>query len=217
MHHEVECRLYNYPPYGLGLLATQIRKLGLEVDILNLNYEILKQCVNSDHEDLFNFDDIWKDCLEKKLIEFQPSFVGITAMFSQSHDILCEISEYINKFSSKILQGAGGVHVTNSISDEKTFDKFVNQLKHVEFYFMYEADLSFRNFLRFTNDECDFKELGQTIFKISKDSFIKLTNRLHPTDEQLNTIPAHDLMHTAELTKWGKIGSFFCFKPKESK
>ena len=66
-------------------------------------------------------------------------------MFSQSHDILCEISEYINKFSNKILQGAGGVHVTNSISDKKTFDKFVNQLKHVEFYFMYEADLSFRN------------------------------------------------------------------------
>ena len=209
--------MYNYPPYGLGLLATQIRKLDLEVDILNLNYEILKQCVNSDNEGSFHFDQIWKDCLEKKLKAFQPSFVGITAMFSQSHDILCEISEYINKFSNKILQGAGGVHVTNSISDKKTFDKFVNQLKHVEFYFMYEADLSFRNFLRFTNDQCDFEELGQTIFKIDKDSFIKLTNRLHPTDEQLNTIPAHDLMHTAELTKWGKIGSFFCFKPKESK
>ena len=73
---------------------------------------------------------------------------------------------------------------------------------------MYEADLSFRNFLRFTNDQAYFEELGQTIFKIDKDSFIKLTNRLHPTDEQLNTIPAHDLMHTAELTKWGKIGVF---------
>ena len=35
-------RLYNYPPYGLGLLATQIRKLGLEVDILNLNFETIK-------------------------------------------------------------------------------------------------------------------------------------------------------------------------------
>ena len=210
-------RLYNYPPYGLGLLATQIRKLGLEVDILNLNYEILKECVNSDNENTFHFDKIWKNSLDKKLKSFDPCFVGVTAMFSQSHDILCEISEYVNNFSNKILQGAGGVHVTNAISDEKTFDKFVNQLKYIKFYFMYEADLSFRNFLRFVNSTCDAKELGQTIFKINDNNFIKLTNRLHPTDEQLNTIPAHDLMHTGELTKWGKIGSFFCFKLKKVK
>ena len=31
-------RLYNYPPYGLGLLATQIRKLDLEVDILIMKF-----------------------------------------------------------------------------------------------------------------------------------------------------------------------------------
>ena len=210
-------RLWNYPPYGLGLLATQIRKLGLEVDILNLNYEILKECVNSDNEDMFNYDDIWKNCLDKKLENFDPSFVGVTAMFSQSHDILCEISKHVYKFSNKILQGLGGVHVTNAISDEKTFDKFVDQLKHVKFYFMYEADLSFRNFLRFVNSQCDSKELGQTVFKTNDNNFIKLTNRLHPTDEQLNTIPAHDLMHTDQLTKWGKIGGFFCLKPKESK
>ena len=59
--------------------------------------------------------------------------------------------------------------------------------------------------------------MGQTIFKIKKNNFIKLNNRLHPTQDQLNTIPAHDLMNTEDLTKWGKIGSFFCFKPKNSK
>jgi radical SAM superfamily enzyme YgiQ (UPF0313 family) len=210
-------RLYNYPPYGLGILAAQIRKLNLEVDILNLNFEILKKCVSSKNEKEFKFNDIWKYELKKKLDNFSPCFVGITSMFSQSHDILCEISEYINHYSSNILQGAGGVHVTNSISDPKTFNKFVNQLKYVEFFFMYEADLSFINFLNFVNLNEDPKKLGQTIFKIKKDSFIKLNNRLHPTQDQLNTVPAHDLMNTEDLTKWGKIGSFFCFKPKNTK
>ena len=210
-------RLYNYPPYGLGILAAQIRKLNLEVDILNLNFEILKKCVSSINEKEFKFNDVWKNELKKKLDNFNPCFVGITSMFSQSHDILCEISEYVNHYSPSILQGAGGVHVTNSISDPKTFDKFVNQLKYVEFFFMYEADLSFINFLNFVNSDEDSKKLGQTIFKINKNNFIKLNNRLHPTQEQLNTIPAHDLMNTSDLTKWGKIGSFFCFKPKNSK
>jgi hypothetical protein len=155
-------RLYNYPPYGLGILAAQIRKLNLEVDILNLNFEILKKCVSSKNEKEFKFNDIWKYELKKKLDNFSPCFVGITSMFSQSHDILCEISEYINHYSSNILQGAGGVHVTNSISDPKTFNKFVNQLKYVEFFFMYEADLSFINFLNFVNLNEDPKKLGQT-------------------------------------------------------
>ena len=35
-------RLYNYPPYGLALIASQLRKIGIEVDILNLNHEVLK-------------------------------------------------------------------------------------------------------------------------------------------------------------------------------
>ena len=147
--------------------------------------------------------------LKKKLDNFNPCFVGITSMFSQSHDILCEISEYVNHYSPNTLQGAGGVHVTNSISDPKTFDKFVSQLKYVEFFFMYEADLSFINFLNFLNLDKDAKKLGQTIFKIKKNNFIKLNNRLHPTQDQLNTIPAHDLMNTEDLTMWGKIEFFF--------
>ena len=43
-------RLYNYPPYGLGLLASQLRKIDKKVDILNLNYKILKDCFTSEKE-----------------------------------------------------------------------------------------------------------------------------------------------------------------------
>jgi len=210
-------RLYNYPPYGLGLLASQLRKINKKVDILNLNYEILKSCMTSENQKDFDFDEIWKKATEKKIKELKPDFIGITSMFSQSHDILIQLSNFITNLDQNIEIGIGGVHVTNSISDKKTFDKFVNELINVNYFFLYEADLSFINFVKAYNDKTSVDLLGQIVIRYERSKFLKFTNRLLPTGEQLNTIPALDLLQTSTVSKWGKIGSFFCLKPKESK
>ena len=136
-------RLYNYSPYGLALLASQLRKINIQVDILNLNHEILKDCAESKSEETFNFDFCWQSKLKKRIETFEPDFIGITSMFSQSHDVLVEIINYIKKECKSIAIGAGGVHVTNSISDKKTFNKFVNDLINADYFFLYEADLAF--------------------------------------------------------------------------
>ena len=210
-------RLYNYPPYGLGLIASQLRKINKKVDILNLNYEILKGCLTSEKEVEFDFDKIWKTAVKEKIDEFKPDFVGLTSMFSQSHDILVQLSNFIKNSDKSINVGVGGVHVTNSIVDKKTFNKFVNELINVEYFFLYEADLSFINFVKAFNDKTSLSLLGQIVIRYDKSKFIKFTNRLSPTSEQLNTIPALDLLETSTVSKWGKIGSFFCLKPKKSK
>ena len=210
-------RLYNYPPYGLGILATQLRAINIEVDILNLNFEILKGCQQSNSQKDFLFDEIWKKKTEEKLKEFKPDFIGLTSMFSQSHDILVELSNKINKIDKDVLLGAGGVHITNSVSEKKTFDKFVNELKNLNYFFLYEADLSFINFIKAYNEKKNFDQIGQLIIRYEKDKFFKFVNRLHPTSELLNTVPALDLLQTSELTKWGKIGSFFSLIDKDKK
>ena len=202
-------RLYNYPPYGLGILATQLRAINIEVDILNLNFEILKGCQQSNSQNEFQFDEIWKKKTEERIKEFKPDFIGLTSMFSQSHDILVELSNKINEIDKNILLGAGGVHITNSVSDTKTFDKFVNQLQNLNYFFLYEADLSFLNFIKAYNEKKHFDQIGQLIIRYEKNKFFKFTNRLHPTSELLNTVPALDLLQTSELTKWGKLGVSF--------
>ena len=141
-------RLYNYPPYGLGFLASQLRKIGIEVDILNLNYEVLKNCLQSDDKTKFDFDKIWKSSAERKIKDFKPNFVGLTSMFSQSHDVLIQISRFIKNFNKEVMIGAGGVHISNSVDEDKTFEKFVNELTDVDYFFLYEADLSFINFVK---------------------------------------------------------------------
>ena len=46
-------RYWNFPPYGLGIIATHLRNDGLATDILNLNHEILKACTTSLSQDDF--------------------------------------------------------------------------------------------------------------------------------------------------------------------
>jgi radical SAM superfamily enzyme YgiQ (UPF0313 family) len=210
-------RLWNYPPYGLGLLASQLRLINIEVDILNLNNKILEECFNSSTSENFNFDITWKSSLKEKIENYNPDFIGLTSMFSQSHEMIVQISNYIHEVDSKIVLGAGGVHITNSIIDKITFSKLVEDLKFVDYFFLYESDLSFINFIKVCNDPNSLSLLGQITIRVKKDVFVKITNRLSPETNHLNTIPAIDLMEVDQLSQWGKIGSFFCLKPKNSR
>ena len=211
-------RLWNYPPYGLGLLATGLRKKGTVVSITNLNHEILKNINELKLEkEEFDFTKLWQEKLRKDIKEFKPDFIGLTSMFSQSHDMVKEISELIKKENKDILIGLGGVHVTNSLVDGKTFEKFTKSTSVVDFYFLYEADLSFLTFVEIFNEKKNYNKLSQMIIKLDQNSYVQIKKRLHPTGDELNNLPAHDLMETSELSKHGTIGSFFCLTPKNTK
>jgi radical SAM superfamily enzyme YgiQ (UPF0313 family) len=191
--------------------------INIEVDILNLNNKILEESFKSNSSEEFNFDLIWKNSLKNKIKNYNPDFIGVTCMFSQSHEMILQITNYINEIDNKIFLGAGGVHVTNSIIDKSTFSKLVDDLKFVDYFFLYESDLSFVNFIKVFNNQKNLSLLGQITIRIDKNIFVKVTNRLSPEFNHLNTIPAIDLMEVDQLSKWGKIGSFFCLKPKNSK
>ena len=59
---------------------------GLNVDMLNLNDEVLKACQTSAREEDFDFDREWKAALTRKIRSFSPDLIGISCMFSQTHD-----------------------------------------------------------------------------------------------------------------------------------
>ena len=54
--------------------------------------------MTSENQKDFDFDEIWKKATEKKIKELKPDFIGITSMFSQSHDILVQLSNFIKIF-----------------------------------------------------------------------------------------------------------------------
>src|SRR6185436_11589552 len=108
-------RYPNFPPYGVGILASRMRKLGVTVDILNLNHMVLKACRKSENEESFDLDAVTAAALKEKIESFKPDFAGVTCMFSQSHSSMQHICGQIREVAPKLPVGLGGVHVTNSL------------------------------------------------------------------------------------------------------
>ncbi len=204
-------RYSNYPPYGLLALASQIRSRGVSVRVINLNNEVLRSAKLNNFED-FNFHESWKAPLTKELEDFKPDMVGLTCMFSQTHDSLRDVVCAIKEYDLKIPIGVGGVHITNSFTNEATKKNVLQSLKGVELFFLYEADLSFPIFVDVVNGECGLENLGQFALRKSDTECIEINKRLVPTESILDTIPAHDLLPPKETSMWGPVGAYTFLK-----
>jgi len=186
-------RYPNFPPYGFGVLATHLRGDGIEVDVLNLNSSILKGCMATKKEEDFNYETILDDTLVWRLDSFKPDIVGVTCMFSQTHKSTKDVCSLVNAWDSKIPLALGGVHPTNSMKEPTTREQFMKDFHMVDHFFPYESELDFRDFVIGINDEIHHKV---------------------PAHDDLNVIPAHDLITEPDLAENGKIGSFHMY-PKE--
>ena len=203
-------RYPNFPPYGVGVIAAHLRKEGIQVSILNLNNAVLKACRLSKSEEEFDFTSVVTHELTRSLKSFQPDLVGVTCMFSQTHQSTIDICNLIKDRAPDTPLVLGGVHITNSMIDEKTRGLFLRDFPMVNFFFMYESDLAFPRFLRVVNGKAPLKELAQVIFNGESKKW-HITNRNTPTAESLDVIAAHDLITSPDLAENGKIGSYHCF------
>lgn len=203
-------RYPNFPPYGVGVLASRLRNEGVIVDVLNLNLVVLRACRSSETEDDFHFESVVLGALKEKLETFKPDFVGLTCMFSQTHGSAVSTCHLIRETMPDVAIGIGGVHVTNSSMDEKTRPIFFKDLSEIDFFFTYESDLSFIDFVKVVNQELPVSSLAQVIFN-NTEGQLYFSNRKGPKTEDLNIIPAHDLITPSDLAEHGKIGSYHMF------
>ena len=67
---------YAYPPTGLQCLAESLSNRGLDIDIFDLNYTLLKRVIN---DETFNHHN-WLELLEEYLDREVPSIVGVTSI-----------------------------------------------------------------------------------------------------------------------------------------
>ena len=94
-------RTYLAPPLGLLTLASFLQQFGYEVDVLDLNLEMLDNCLIDD-----NF--FYKNAVNR-ILDKQPDIVGFTSMCLESH-VSLEIAKRIKEQSSKIHTVFGGTH-----------------------------------------------------------------------------------------------------------
>ena len=194
-------RANNYPSYGIGVLANQLRQLGYNIDICNLNNELLKNVYFSKSEEDFNFLETWYASINHKIKKFKPDLIGVSCLFSVTHNSFKKVCKYINTNYSDIPLLVGGVHVSHDIKG------VMNDLDGVDFALLFESDLAFPNLLEILNGKKDIKELAQFAFK--EDGEIHtFENRLVPSTEVMNVMPAYDLMDIKNHSKYGTLGSW---------
>ena len=206
-------RYWNYPPYGVGIIASHLRNEGLNVQILNLNNEILKASKTSNTESDFDFENLWESKMKQEISTFSPDIVGVTCMFSMTHKSTVNLCNKIKSLFPALPIALGGVHITNCFLNNKVSESVLKDFSNVDFFFLYEAELAFKQFIKVVNKEVPLCELAQIYFNSSSEK-LYFSHKKIPTEEEINVIPAHDLMEPAELSAYGVIGSFYCLKDK---
>ena len=200
-------RYTNYSPYGLGVLAQQSRKLGIDVDILNLNNEVLVAARECEVDDAFDFDGIWQKKLEETIASFKPDLIGVTCMFTMTHDSFRKVCHEAASF--EIPLAIGGVHVSNDV------ERILDDISGVDVAFLRESDNAFAQFLRAVNGEALADTLGQMVL-VDGQERLHLTRDMSPGVEDMDIIPAYDLMDMGNLSKRGVMGNFHGFRSKDT-
>jgi len=94
---------YIFPPTGLQYLCSAIENLNLNTQIIDLNFEILK---NAHIDPKFDANN-WEIIFEKKLREFKPSIVCISCLFDVGISAMLKVIEVSRNIGNCIIVGGG--------------------------------------------------------------------------------------------------------------
>jgi radical SAM superfamily enzyme YgiQ (UPF0313 family) len=203
-------RYYMYPPYGLGILNTILKKKKFNSKILDLNFEVFNYIKNNINITSLNISNFWKDQLTNKLNEIQPDLVGVSCTFTMNHLSMIEIFKVVKNFNKKIICVAGGVHVSNAT------EMVLRDSKDIDFANTYEAENSFIEFINYINKLTSYDKISQISYLLN-DKIEKIEKRDVPEHSALNIIPDFDNIDLSKLTDIGEIGTFRYWRPKDSK
>ena len=188
-----------YPPYGCGVLARNLLNRGYQPDILDLNFELLSAVRTN------GFDyQCWKKILLERLRVFKPDLVGISCMFSMSHDIMKEIAHQVKDYDFDIPIICGGVH----ISDSKNL--ILENFPKINFMGIYECDCSFPDLIDFVNNKLSMESLAQ-VAAIIDGKYVALEARVSPTPEEIDAIPFYCDLPIESYSEFGQIGNYEIF------
>ena len=201
-------RYTNYPPYGLIILARNLREIGVKVEVCNLNHEVLKRCHDTGGADEFDYDAAWSGFLDTEVENFAPDLICVTCMFTMAHLSFKRVCE--RAASHGVPLAVGGVHVSNDV------ERVLDDISCARLAFMHEGELALNGFVQVVNGEAATDTLAQLI--IDKDGKrLRFSKEKRPTEDDCNLLPSWDLAAPEENAQYGTIGSFYYLKPRDAR
>ena len=200
-------RYTNFAPYGLGIASKYLRKYNIKCKILNLNHIILKETNKVNIKSKFNYNTIIKREIDHIISDFRPDFIGLTCMFSMTHNSLKNVVKIIKTYTDVPIS-AGGVHISNAIWDKNTRIEILKDLDEIDLFFLFEAELALCDFIEFLNTGFRNLDLLRQFYLKKNKDVIFFKKRLRPEGDELNIIPDHEQMSSSSLSTYGKVGNF---------
>lgn len=196
----------NYPPYGLTVLAAQLRKRAVAVRIVNLNHEVLRAADAAESAAAFDLDAVWQAHIDEAIEAFRPDLIGVTCMFTMTHESLRQVCTWAGRTGIPV--AIGGVHVTNDV------ERVLDDIPAARFAFLREGDRSLLALVDVVRGAAAVDALGGLI-AVDRDTAarLRLLGDRQPEAEAMDVIPAFDLVELGDLARYGIIGSFPFFKP----
>lgn len=204
-------RYYNYPPYGLGLLSTNLISRGYKVHILDLNMELLRFIQNADEEKISIplVREFWKKEVEKTINEFDADIVGLSCMFTMCQPNAKDVSVHLKKINPDIPIIAGGVHVTNAP------EIFLREIPEVDFISLFESDISLGGFIDYVNGKLETNYLFQLGSIVDK-KYFEIKKRHIPNAVDIDALPNYGNLDIQNYYKQGEVGNFRYWIPKDA-
>ena len=200
----------NFPPYGLAVLAQHLREIDVEVEVVNLNDEVLKACHLAETPEQFDFSSSWQAALDAVIAEFEPHLIGVTCMFTMTHDSFRAVCA--RAANSGIPTIIGGVHVSNDVQ------RILDDIPAVDMAIIREGDVALPRLVEVVRGTVPSDMLGQLVIRDSGEvGRLSLPMPCMPDSEEIDVVPAFELIDVADLANSGVIGSFHYFKPLKSR
>lgn len=197
-----------YPPIGYLYLAAAARLAnpGIELSVLDLNYEMLRRC----HLNLLgdNGHDFWKDVIAGEMGDSDQMHVCVGNMFEATTPTFLTITAFIRGSFPNVPVIAGGVQVTHEYKDILNGD-------YCHIAFRNEAETSFKLFLTSCKgeDPCPMPE--GIAFKYDGEIYETPAPREQIT-EFLDIRPYYDLITDLEnYHKYGGVNPYSRYVGKD--
>ena len=198
----------NFPPYGLALLSNILEDNGVKTRILNLNHIVLKECRAGKIKDSDDFDRVWQNHLNTSIEEFAPDFIGVTCMFTMTHNSFKAVCKYAGESGIPVV--IGGVHVTNGV------EMVLDEIPAAKIAVLNEGEVALYDLIRAIRREIEVSKLGQIIFS-EKGKRYHLNGIRQPDGLAIDAIPAFDKIEVGELSRFGVVGSYQAFLSPETR
>ena len=185
------------PPLGIACLAGVLE----ECNFKNL------QIIDSSAEGYDNIKDIGGEFIEfglddsevvKKIKNFNPDIVGISALFSSQFSCAERLGAEIKKFNPNIVLVFGGIHAS------KMYEEILLKNKFIDYIIRGEADYTFTVFCNNFEENIDIKKESPALAYFD-DKIKKVVKNFEPPGLDMNELPM-PAWHLMDMEMYWKIG-----------